>query len=210
MNNVLIEFSCIFDTDFGILETIKQKYRNPKYIDIEYLDKVDKDILLYSLSKREKENPLSLVINEKYIDSMDILLEDFNKNELNNIYKNSQKTNLYNLMIIYLSTKQIKVTVLCKNKIEGEIIKNINKPFNTIIQPKYEDIDLDEFDCIFVKEFKDVLKFKNVRLKHIYICRYYFNLEKNEEKPLKDIFIKIPSNEFHLVDIYDTNLNALG
>ena len=211
MNNILIEFDMVIDTDYGLIKMIKDKYNNPEYIDKKYLDLVENNVLIYSLVKRDIKNPLSLIINDKYKDSINKLLNEFYDNEYKNILEYSHKTNIYDLINIYLMTNQISINILCKNVLEEQFISNMDINITPITENDYSKINIDKYDCIFIKDFNNILKFKDVKVKNIYIARYSFNLEKDNQTPLKEISDEIKEgNLFFIIDIYDTNLNALG
>lgn len=208
-NNILVDFDSLIDTDLGLLRLIKNEYNNPKYLDSDYLNNVEYNVLVYSLVKRENENPLTLVVKDNYIDSIEELRNQFFRDDYKKILKQSGETNLVSLIKQYIYSNQIDVTVLCKNKEEEAIIKNIYDKIKIIVENNYSNISIDKYDCLFFKRAKDLLKLKNVKVKNIYICNYNFNLQKNSDK-LIDLEGLEEVNEIYIIDAYDTNINALG
>lgn len=208
-NSILVDFDSLIDTDLGLLRLIKNEYNNPKYLDSDYLNNVEYNVLVYSLVKRENENPLTLVVKDNYIDSIEELRNQFFRDDYKKILKQSGETNLVSLIKQYIYSNQIDVTVLCKNKEEEAIIKNIYDKIKIIVENNYSNISIDKYDCLFFKKAKDLLKLKNVKVKNIYICNYNFNLQKNSDK-LIDLEGLEEVNEIYIIDAYDTNINALG
>lgn len=208
-NSILVDFDSLIDTDLGLLRLIKNEYNNPKYLDSDYLNNVEYNVLVYSLVKRENENPLTLVVKDNYIDSIEELRNQFFRDDYKKILKQSGETNLVSLIKQYIYSNQIDVTVLCKNKEEEAIIKNIYDKIKIIVENNYSNISIDKYDCLFFKRAKDLLKLKNVKVKNIYICNYNFNLQKNSDK-LIDLEGLEEVNEIYIIDAYDTNINALG
>lgn len=64
-NRVLVGFNMLFDTDVGLLYTIRDKYNSPEIFKSDYLNNVSKEALLTELINMEKDDPLSIILRDR-------------------------------------------------------------------------------------------------------------------------------------------------
>lgn len=210
-NRVIMTSNMIIDIDFGLIKNIFKEYNNPEYF--ENLDIADNDLKLkYALSYRKERNPLSIIIKDKYKSQMDNLYEQFIEQDYDKILLQCQNnesgiTDIRDLVNTYTMTKLIEVVVICKNLQEQQLINKLCKKSNIIISSNYKELELEEYDSIFTKYLNDILQFKNVNCKNIFMsnCAYNFhNFEKNI--PIIDISSTFgKSNKISAIDIYKLN-----
>lgn len=206
-SNLFIDFDMIYDIDLGLFHMIKEKYNNSNFINTTFLEMSDIS-LIANLIERKEKNPLYLILDEKYKDNADSLLQQFLDQEYKDILSYSKKTQMYDLLLVYSKTGLLSINVLCKNVLEEQIIKDLKEKdtrikFN-IISNK---LDVDKFDAIYLKDYKDVLKLKNLFGKHIYIASYNFNYEDSKRTlPLIEVSKKVCDvNTIYSIDIYNRN-----
>lgn len=201
MNNILVDFDLLIDTDFGLLQLIKKEYHDNDFIDTIILKMKDK-ILLSELLDRKDKNPLSIAFKKQYVDNIDSLYDEFMKNEYESILKYSISTSLLDLMLTYAQSNSCMITVICKNKLEEQIINKFN--IKSIIS-SFDKVNIDDFDSIYIKDYTKVLSFKRLKAKNIFIGNYKFNLE-DDCMPLEDISILIADiNIVSIIDVYNSN-----
>lgn len=207
-NNILVDFSLLFDIDLGLIKTIKEGFNNKEVFE-QFLFNIDDEYIISQLYLRKEINPLSLIIMDKYKSQCDDLLEQFTSEEHSNIIKNSTKTNAFKLIEAYSISDLVNIDVLCKNISEEQLIKSLNlNKVNAIVQDNISLVNIKTYDSIYLKDVKDSLKFKNLKGKHIYVGNYKFNLEKKDEQenimPLFEVVSVLADvNEFLIIDIYD-------
>lgn len=203
MNNILVDFNLLIDIDFGLIKLIKEEYSDNDFIDNIILRMRDK-VIIGQLIDRQDKNPLSIVLKKEYRDSMDSLYKEFIENEYNSILKYSVCTSLLDLMITYTETSTCTITVICKNKLEEQIINKYK--LKTILCNDFSEIDIKEFDSIYIKDYSKITEFKGLKAKNIFIAKYKFNLEEDIYTPLNDISILVADiNIVSVIDVYESS-----
>lgn len=203
MNNILVEFDLLIDKDFGLIQLIKDQYSNNDFIDDIILKMKDK-VLIWELINRKDKNPLSIVLKKEYKDSMDNLYREFIESEYKSILDFSISTSLLDLMITYLNANICSITVICKNKLEEQIINKYK--LKTIICDDFSKLNIEEFDSIYIKDYSKVTQFKNLKAKNIFIANYKFNLENDEYTPINDVSIFVSDiNIVSVIDVYNSD-----
>lgn len=199
--NLLIEFDLLMDKDIGIFKVLKDKYNNSEFLNITMMGLPDKAII-YEFINRKDKNPISLLLNKGFKDSADELLSEILEKEEETILKNSKGTSLLELMTVYLMTPNIKVDVLCKNKQEEQIINKINNRLRPIIST-FKDVNISEYDSIFIKDIRESVQISNLKSKTIFIARYRFNMEEDKDVPLLKISGLLSAfNDIKFTDVY--------
>lgn len=181
--NILVDFNILFNMPLGILDIIKKKFNNPKFINSEYFDKPEGMILYDICNSDEENNPYKLIFKEG-IDYSLIQNEFlFNGSYYEELINTCPYTNVLKLMNTYVSRAMAKVTVLCNNKYQEQKIKPLS--FNTI---NIKDIITNEellkkYDALYFNFYGDLLLLGDFTGKNIYLanCRY------NKDKEIKDI-----------------------
>ena len=203
MNNILVDFDLLIDKDYGLIQLIIKDYSNNGFID-DIIFKMKDKILLGELLSRKNKNPLSIILKKEYQNSIDSLYNEFMESELDNILNYSLKTNIFDLIQTYIETSSAIVTVICKNKSEEQFINKYK--LRTIVYNKLSEIDIKEFDSIFIKEYSKVKEFKELSAKNIFIGKYNFNLEDDEYTPDKEISLLVADiNIISVIDVYNSD-----
>lgn len=208
INQILIDFNVIIDIDLGLIKAIKKDYINNDFIE-PVLSTMEDNIIITELIDREEKNPLYIVLKEEFKSSADSLYKEFIDTEYETILKYSKPTSLLGWSIMSSKTEGIVITIICKNKLEEQIIKELYKDVsvNVIIIKDLKDINLSEYKTIVLKYYSDILEMniENINAKNIFICNYKFNLDNNRI-PLIDISKLIGYNNLiSVIDIYDSN-----
>lgn len=171
-------------------------------------DIITKDLFfIIKLSKRENINPLSILIENEYMSSIDTLYNEIYDKYEDTILDNSTPLAPLRLLKKFMEVDNnvIKCTVLCKNLKQEQFIKNLIPDINTIIETDYSNIAIDKYDSFFIEDYSRTLQFKDLKGKNIIILNYPFNLEKGINKlvPRMDISVFITDlNQIFLVDPY--------
>lgn len=211
-NKVLFTFDSVINTELGILKLIKKEYNNPDIMDKNIIKNTDLFFRLLLLSEFET-NPINLVIKKDKSDLSDHILLSFMKNKYNEVLQLSEKTGIYTLVINYMRAADgvIQVIILCKNEQEEQYIKQLNSDISCMVED-IEKINIKSFDSIFVKNINDLLLFKNLEGKNLFILNYRNNFEKDDSTKLCiDVFKDVASNNlFSIVDPYPDLITPLG
>lgn len=203
MNNILIDFNLLIDTDYGLIKLIKTEYSENEFINV-LLSKMRDKIILGELVSRKDKNPLYIALNKDYKESADSLYKEFIESEYDSILKYSISTSLLELILTYIETNSCTVTVICKNKSEEQIINKYK--LKAIISDNYADIDISEFDSIYIKDYREILEFKFLKAKNIFIGNYRFNLEEDNYTPIKEVSLLVGDiNIISVIDVYNSN-----
>lgn len=203
MNNILIDFNLLIDTDYGLIKLIKTEYSENEFINV-LLSKMRDKIILGELVSRKDKNPLYIALNKDYKESADSLYKEFMESEYDSILKYSISTSLLELILTYIETNSCTVTVICKNKSEEQIINKYK--LKAIISDNYADIDISEFDSIYIKDYREILEFKFLKAKNIFIGNYRFNLEEDNYTPIKEVSLLVGDiNIISVIDVYNSN-----
>ena len=211
----LIPFDLIIDTDYGLIQLIKDEY-NDKSV---FTDLVEAryEQLIWCLYNRNNSNPLTQFMwKEDDKESIDSLYEDFINTKYIDILKRSRPTGFYEAVKLFnKSDGAITPIIMCKNKMEESYINKLSKvdeiiPSLSVIVGNYNDIDVSTYDPIYFKYYKDTLKcLDKLKGKNIYIANYKFNFisnEKGEKVLLPDIsLLLLDQNIAKNIDIYSFN-----
>ena len=208
LNNVLIDFNMVIDTDIGLLRfMLMNGYSDDSFFNKKVKNKEQKD-LIKLLQNRDEANPLSLFFrkdNEAIYSQRYKLYNEFIDTNYKDIIDLSIKTSMFDLCNIWKQLGEIRPTILCKNIEEEHLIESKDKNLATVIS-NYEDIDLDKYDSIFVKDCYKLLDFPTDALyrKGIYVADYAFNHDTtNRDLICMDVAECICLfNEFKFIWIY--------
>ena len=208
-NNILVDFEMIVDLDIGIFNLVKEKFSTSDCFDSNIINNTNVDTMIYRLINEKYPNILDLIKTEDYSDfSTENLYNTMLSRYYEEIFKKSIITDILNLMNAYIMSNVVVVTVLCKNQQEQQLINNINSKFHTVIFEK--DMNVDDYDSIFIKKYKDILEFDNVQCKNIFVANMQNNMD-DKNTPLLDISaLMSKSNNIYIIDLYDKKSNPMG
>ena len=204
-SNILYYSESIIDIDLGFVRFIKKNFSNSKYMDQDILKNNDELFYKSLLVSRENPNPLSVVINPIYKDSIDSLYNEILEANYDEILEMTSPLALFPIFINSIESGFLNVSILYKNEHEKQYIKKMlpeEKSFNMLYRydPK---VNLDLFNCIYMKNFSDILTTK-LLTKDVFVLGYRYNLEHGEDRVLKlDILNQVHrSVQLHIVTPY--------
>lgn len=200
-NSILANFEFLVDLDLAMYRLIKDKYKDTPFVDKEFINEKDQNVVVYRLLNRQPINPLEIILPEYDTLSMYYELQDKHYEELLS-YATVYDT--FPLLITFLNeASSIEITVRCKNKIEENFIKKLNKRLNTVIIPERKAVNLNDYSIIYEKYYANLIQYRNLDGKHIYIAAARFNMEPDQDYPnivLSKLFSDV--NIIHLMDLY--------
>lgn len=197
VRDILIDFSCLFNTDLATIAFMMKYYSNSVY----FLPEA-KDWTMYftkcKVLTRDKINPLTILLKEEYIDQADNLYNEILSNHWDEILTNSPHTDVLDLVYGTFEYTGYNITVNCRNEQEVQYIKRRSPKWNTEIHKMV----IDKYFCIFMHDLDmDLKEMRPLVGKCIYI--YY-------HKPnFLNYKLKVPNatlapfslyNEFKIID----------
>ena len=186
---ILFTSNILLDTDIGVYRLVREKYDNPKYFKLNILDVI---IERYKevIPRRDTINPLSFIIKDEYKNSIDNLYNEMMSKDYSRILELSEFTNVEDVLGLFLTRKELDIKIVCKNLEEKQIFKNRNKKYNIVVFENYKDIDVEPYDAIYTKYYKDYSKFNKIVAKTLYFANAKYNFtNKNIIDP--EIYIKL-------------------
>ena len=198
---ILFTSNILLDTDIGVYRLVREKYDNPKYFKLNILDVI---IERYKevIPRRDTINPLSFIIKDEYKNSIDNLYNEMMYKDYSRILELSEFTNVEDVLGLFLTRKELDIKIVCKNLEEKQIFKNRNKKYNIVVFENYKDIDVEPYDAIYTKYYKDYSKFNKIVAKTLYFANAKYNFtNKNIIDP--EIYINLDGpNEFKAINLY--------
>lgn len=200
-NEIFVDFDIMIDIDMAIYKLIRKKYKNNDYVDKKIISLKSEYDAIYLMINRKELNPLSVLMPN--FDTSKLYKSLFtNKNDLLSFAK---PTDIFYLMNTFKNNaSSVNITVHCNDEIEynyfNDISKMIGSKYKVICSSK-EETSLKEYTVIYIKNFVDLVKFKDLDAKNVYIANTLYNtfdMLKNIEM-LKTIS---NSNEIRTIDMY--------
>lgn len=213
--NILVPFDILIDTDMGLLKLIEFDYHNEDFFLKGILNTTESN-QKYFLMSRFSSNVIEALLTVQDKELAENLYAQFIEKEYDQILNLSCNTAICDLTLLLRSNMNqvIRMTVMCKNEKEVNLIKKRKiSCFKTIISDP-EKINLDDYGTIFVKNIYDLDKYKRVEGKTIYVPNYGFNVTINPDLPdpllPKDILLKYGNyNEFEIYTPYVLDPNKI-
>ena len=198
---ILFTSNILLDTYIVVYRLVREKYDNPKYFKLNILDVI---IERYKevIPRRDTINPLSFIIKDEYKNSIDNLYNEMMSKDYSRILELSEFTNVEDVLGLFLTRKELDIKIVCKNLEEKQIFKNRNKKYNIVVFENYKDIDVEPYDAIYTKYYKDYSKFNKIVAKTLYFANAKYNFtNKNIIDP--EIYINLDGpNEFKAINLY--------
>lgn len=199
VRDILVDFSCLFDTDYGTVGYMSYKYAKSKYINpevpywTEYFAKC-------KILSREEINPLTIILKEEYKDQADNLYQELKEKCWKDVLKVSQQTDVLALIHGTFEYTGYSVTVNCNTQEEADYIKQIVPKWDTVI----DQTKIDKFFCIFMHDMvKDLLTMKPMAGKSLYIYYHKPNfLNYKEHVPHQILAPFAPVNSIKIINPY--------
>lgn len=176
INRILIPYDCIFNDDIGLYRVIREHYSNDSVFNLSLLDEENLNSLVHD---NIYNNPLELIIREEYKDKMNDFYKEFLEQEYERILDYSPYTPIFEFAHLNIVSKMGFITFLVFNDLqEAELRKRFDEKIDIIKLDNYNELNIDEYDIIFLKRYEDSLLIQNLQGKYIYLLDYRFNFEK--------------------------------
>lgn len=205
---ILLPFETVIDIDIGLWNIIKYQYNNHAFF-LERLINTSEANQKYFMMVRGNRNPLLTLLTEPSEELADDFYSQFMEQEYDNILKLSPNTDICKMLDSMKRDKSsiIRSTILCKDEKQKHIIETRNIQHDSIIISDYNRVSLKDYGTIFVKDIKDLDKYRIVEGKTIYVANYGFNILMDPDKVNPLIPIEVlekygNTNEFYIYSVY--------
>lgn len=199
VKDILVDFSCLFDTDYGTLGYLIYHYPKSKY----FLDGY-KDWTVYftkcKVISREDINPLTAILKPEYIDQAKNLYDEIFRLHWEEVLRISPQTDIVKVIYKVYHYAGYNITVNCRNELETNWVKSHVSDWSTVVQSKLEN----KYFCFFLHDaVKKVAELKKLEAKCIYVYLHKPNFINYKERvmhvPLIPLILR---NEFKFISPY--------
>lgn len=204
-SEILIDFNCYVDTEFGLIQLIKNEYLDTDVFNIDKINQSYKKILL-SLMDREEKNPLSVIANNNTSkNDLDDYYNEFMREEYDKILNLSVTTEMKSLLELMKTEPSIHVAFLCKNEAEVNILKEDSSTDNCKFIIYEEGKDYSDYEAFFFKYITENISKFIYLYKNYYFSKYKVNFDDKfnlKESKLVDIIIS-KGGSIEILDLYN-------
>lgn len=197
--DIIIDFPCLFDTDYGTIAYLMYSCEDSKYFQEGYREWT-KYFTKCKLVSRPNINPLSALFREEYMDQIEQLYLDLKTKYWSKICNIAEVTDILRLINMTYEYTGYTITVNCENEIEVEQIERNLPKWKTTLN----NTDQTKYFCFFVYDLSKTLK--NIPLlvgKSIYLDYIKPNFANFKEKvPILDSAIYLEKNIFKIISPY--------
>lgn len=196
---ILVDFSCLFDTDYGSVLYLMYKSKKEQFFEEGYKDWTE-FYLKCRVITRDKINPLTCLLKPEYASTADKLYEQLLTNKWNDVLVLSPQTDIIRLLHTLYGSKDNRVNVICRNQTEIHFIKYIK--WNSMV---YENVNMDDYSWLFFHDLDASLDRFNDKLvnKVIYIYHHKPNfLSYRELVPNISLMPYVKSNKIKTISPY--------
>lgn len=181
VSNVLIEADMLIDSDIGVIRLINDLYCD-KSIFFKSVTNMESNKLKGLLKNRTMSNPLQVAVrDEADTELMDSIYNQFMENEYNAIMERSVLTSIFELLINFMATDGLIVPTIVFKNIKQEEVLNIlldnYKGKYHIVCDKDQLFDVSQYSEIFVKDIRNLVRYKNLHGKTIFLADILMNTD---------------------------------
>ena len=196
-NKILVDFEIIMDFDlaavyFFITHCKEPDILNPNIGNADSLSGI-RNMMLF----RKDVNPLEVCVKEEYRDSINGLYKDLVDKYEKEILDLTEPNDLFNYFYMLSKTDNlVTISINCNSELQ---MNKIDKKFSTVVSVLKER-DLEEYDTLYLKYSNDIIEYKNIEKKKIYLANGMYNLETGLFK--KSILLLCDHNIINTIDLY--------
>lgn len=196
-NKVLVDFEIIMDLDLATVYYLITSCKSPDVLNpvIGIADSLSaiRNMLLF----RKTRNPLEVCIKEEYKDSIDSVYKDLMNEYEEEILKLTRPNDLFNYFYMLSKTDNlVNITVNCRTELQKDMFNKFISTLTTSVNER----DLEEYDTLYLKYSDDIVEYKNIEKKKIYLANALYNLEAGLFK--KSILLISDHNIINTIDLY--------
>lgn len=184
----LIPFECLFDTDVGLIVTIKNEYRNGGIFDFNLIDDLcaDRRNLIYHLYTRKNFNPLYDLMLKPDMKVADELYAEFKEKLYDKMIENCVYTGILQLCSMFSVAPEIHSAIYYRDQLELDFLNNFKEDLEGVrfVDKTYVNENKNAFKQYYIKYVEDEYAMSLIEFidhKNIYVLGYRFNFEETED-----------------------------
>lgn len=211
----LISFSSIYDLDIGLIRLIGKEYLDESIFDVKFFNRPMISIIKDSYYRTEF-NPLTMFAKTNDMELLDDYYNQFMEKRKADIIELCVKTEIENLIQLFIDSKEIYTTIFYNDKYELAELNanhNLDKCKKVYIKGLNAN-NLRQFSQFYVKDIRELTPISRVdgsKTYYISSFRPNFNSETMELKMDEDINCIIHKGVNHCISIFDMyNENILN
>lgn len=211
---IVCEFNTLFDIEFGIIKVIQKNFNiqhNGEYIFNQFTLNTDDNGLKTLILTDEDDNLPALltrgITGEESLDLAKYICDQCHTENkwYHKAIDMALRTSICKLTNMWTKADIAIVTVLCKNPLEQQIIKQLYPGYKTVVG---EYIDLSSYSVIYIRRFADILRYHQAGKlagKEIIVPTYWSNMQPEDRyRPKTAISYLIGSiNKIKTINPYD-------
>lgn len=210
---ILVEFDMLVDTEYGLIRLLKDKYCDERFFFKDILN-LEEKLLKGVLMERTMFNPLQVAFkDESLVELMDSFYKQFMEREYEEILKRSCLTNIINVVKMGIDTEGvIRFDIICKNKMQRDYMTHIMSDclpslYNIVLDTE-ELYDVSKYDAVFIKDIRNLVRYKNLYGKVIYLANMTYNIDQKlfAEKQMfsikEEFAFYVTRDEFKFITLY--------
>jgi len=195
----LLTFETVVDIELGIINYMIDKYKKSVYFNQYVVNASSENVKKNLLLARVDNNPITILLKEEYLGSADDMLKDIEKNYMEEVLTHSKPNDILKFIkTLQSSDGIINCNISCKNQLQKQYINKLDSSITVLI----DETDMSNYDCLFLKYVDDVLRYKNMGGKYIFLSNYMHNIDIATGLPKKIILVVSGSNKIRTVDPY--------
>ena len=198
VNHILIDFQCMYDFDVSCVRYLVEHAKNLNLINPDIVKASSLSALRNLLLFRNTENPLSVCINDKYMDSIDDIYKELLDAHEKEILETCDANYIHTYINLLLKTDGlVEVAVNCENELQYDIASS---SMHDKAKYVYKKRDLADYDTLYIKYVSQLMQYDNVHKKHIYMINGLYNFNSGMFK--EEVLIYINNNTVSVIDQY--------
>lgn len=209
----LISIEAILDLDMAVIKYAILELRNPKYFDLDKVSDMSYIQLLGEIYRRKYDNPLEfLSISNSNKEILNECYKELREEHEDELLKLAPSTAMFDLLNSFVSSGDIKPTILCYNNIEKEFLENNKEQLLGVNISTYDEIihsshGFNIYSQIYLRYWeKEIEKFKGIiKSRTFYISTSGVNLtDNNDDLKNNDLVVELikKNNKISLFDMY--------
>ena len=196
-NRILLDFEVIADLDLATVYFFIKNCKDPSILNpnLSLANSISaiRNVLLF----RSDANPLQVCIKEEYRDSINGLYKDLMNKYEKEILDLTLPNDLFGYFTLLLTTDNLtNITINCKTQLQVDFISKLITNANIALNVR----DLEEFDTLYLKYSTDIIEYKNIVKKKIYIINAMYNFNTGVFKDC--ILLLVDQNIVNTIDPY--------
>jgi hypothetical protein len=153
--NIMVDFSCIFDTALGSALYLRLCSTNFSYYH-DFLKKSSLDYFKYMALNRKEENPIAYLFKDEYAGHADTIYGELKVDKWEKVLSYSPPTEIAHVMYLGAKEGKYKITINCENELEANRVKDFTNLWKTEINIE----NVSKYDVLYIYDIEDIIRRK--------------------------------------------------